>query len=143
MKKKDLIPYLGLLSLIVIFFLGFLEENYWRICNFESEHASTVAYCELLSLSLLPLLLFIPFGIFFFFVRDEVFMAWWRFTRWFIPSMMAIIFMLYWGGESGGAGITGIGRGAFQFVVAWLLCIIFILTSLIKIFLAYRQVKKS
>ena len=90
--------------------------------------------------------LFLPFLPIFFFslltyrMRDEVFFSWWKFAFWFAPFIAIMTYFLYRKGTSGGNSLT---QGIFEAVVLWVLYGIFIFVSLIKIFFAWRRVKKG
>lgn len=74
-------------------------------------------------------------------MRDEVFKAWWDAARWFVPIIIVMTFLLYRNGESGGVGMTGIGSGVGEAFMLFVLYVLFIITSLVKIILSYRRLK--
>jgi hypothetical protein len=89
----------------------------------------------------MPLLPAFLFSLITYKMREEVFQAWWSFARWFVPMIIVITFLLYRNGESGGAGMTGIGSGVGEAFILLVLYAIFIITSFVKIILAYRRSK--
>ncbi len=73
--------------------------------------------------------------------KDEVFRAWWNFAKWWVPVIVVVtLFFEYVGSRGGGWGISS---GLDEFVILWLLYIIFILTSLIKIVRAYWKTRSG
>ena len=73
-------------------------------------------------------------------MQEAVFQAWWRFAMWFVPLIMIVTYFLYSGHQQSGFG--GVAQDAFYFAILVALYAIFILTSLIRIILAYRRLKK-
>lgn len=74
-------------------------------------------------------------------MRDEVFRAWWRFARWFVPVIIAVTLLLENAGGGGGIGISGAVSSAFDILILGILYAILIIISLIKIFNAYFKTK--
>lgn len=74
-------------------------------------------------------------------MKDEVFQAWWRFARWWVPVIIAVTLFLQNAGGGGGLGIGGAVSGAFDALVLGILYAIFIITSLVKIMNAYLKTK--
>ncbi|MDO8566233.1 MAG: hypothetical protein Q7S04_03560 [Candidatus Moranbacteria bacterium] len=74
-------------------------------------------------------------------MQEEVFQAWWRFARWFVPIIIIVTYLLNTSHEQSGFG--GVAQGAFDFLILIVLYIIFIITSLVRIILAYRRVKNG
>ncbi|OIQ04346.1 MAG: hypothetical protein AUK58_00945 [Candidatus Moranbacteria bacterium CG2_30_41_165] len=72
-------------------------------------------------------------------MRDEGFQAWWRFARFFVPVIMLVTFLINSRSRSGGMGISGAIAGSFDMFIIGLFYAIFIITSLVKITLAYRK----
>jgi len=72
-------------------------------------------------------------------MRDEVFQAWWRFARWFVPVIILVTFLI--NSQSRGGGIVATMAGGFDMLLIGIFYVIFIITSLIKITLAYRSKK--
>lgn len=72
-------------------------------------------------------------------MQEAVFQAWWRFAMWFVPLIMIVTYFLYSGHQQSGFG--GVAQDAFYFAILVALYAIFILTSLIRIILAYRRSK--
>jgi hypothetical protein len=66
-------------------------------------------------------------------MKDEVFRAWWRFARWWVPVIIATTLFLENAGGGGGLGIGSAVQGAFIFLVLAILYAILIITSLVKI----------
>ncbi|MBP6033996.1 MAG: hypothetical protein KA537_00795 [Candidatus Moranbacteria bacterium] len=70
-------------------------------------------------------------------MRDEVFQAWWRFARWFVPIIILVTFLQNMAHQQGGLG--GVAQGAFDFAVLSFLYLVFILVSSIKIIRAHKR----
>ena len=71
-------------------------------------------------------------------MKEEVFRTWWNFARWWVPVIIIATLLLE---NAGGGGGWGISSGIFEFAVLWLLYIIFIVTSLVKIVRAYLRTR--
>ena len=72
-------------------------------------------------------------------MKDEVFRAWWRFARWWVPVIIAVTLFVQNAGGGGGWGMNG---GAFDAIFIGIFYFIFILVSLIKIVRAYLKTKE-
>ncbi len=138
---KTVTFFVGFIVLLVFILLGLISQNNYEACFYSNEYGHTTNYCELFIFSFLPLLLFMPFSVILYFFRDEVFDAWWHFARWFVPVIIVVTFLLE-GGGGGGLGIGGAISGAFNVLVISIFYIIFIVTSLIKIYRAYLKTKE-
>lgn len=73
-------------------------------------------------------------------MKDEVFHAWWNFALWWVPVIIATT--LFFETKGGGGGGWGISSGLDEFVILWLLYIILIVTSLVKIVRAYLKTRE-
>ena len=71
-------------------------------------------------------------------MKDEVFQAWWRFARWWVPVIIAVTLFVQNAGGGGGWGMNG---GAFDAFFIGIFYVIFIITSLVKIMNAYLKTK--
>lgn len=58
-----------------------------------------------------------------------------------MPIIVVITFFLYRNGESGGIGMSGIGSGVGEFFILITLYVIFIVTSLVRICIAWYETK--
>ena len=74
-------------------------------------------------------------------MRQEVFQSWWRFARWFAPVIILVTFLINSQRQSGGMGISGAIRSSFNLFIIGIFYAIFIITSMIKIILTYRDKK--
>ncbi|MDO8241170.1 MAG: hypothetical protein Q7T51_04290 [Candidatus Moranbacteria bacterium] len=74
-------------------------------------------------------------------MRDEVFQAWWRFARWFVPVIMLVTFLINSQGRSGGMGISGAISSSFNMLIIGIFYAVFIVTSLVKIMSVYKSKK--
>jgi hypothetical protein len=72
-------------------------------------------------------------------MRDEVFQAWWKFARWFVPVIMLVTFLV--NSKSRGGGVVATMSGGFDLLIIGLFYAIFVITSLVKITLAYRRTR--
>jgi len=73
--------------------------------------------------------------------NKEVFQSWWRFARWFVPVIMLVTFLIYSQHRGGGMGISGAISSGFNDLVVGIFYVIFVITSIVKITLAYRSKK--
>jgi hypothetical protein len=90
------------------------------------------------------LFIFIPvllFSLITYKMRDEVFQAWWKFARWFVPVIMLVTLLINSQSRGGGMGISGAISSSFNLFIIGIFYAIFVITSLVKITLAYRRVK--
>ncbi|MBI5405900.1 hypothetical protein HY972_02595 [Candidatus Kaiserbacteria bacterium] len=76
-------------------------------------------------------------------LKDEVFQAWWRFARWWVPVIIAVTLFLQNAGGGGGIGISGAVSGAFDALVIGILYIILVIVSLVKIVRTYLRTKET
>ena len=72
---------------------------------------------------------------------DQVFQAWWKVAKWFVPIIVVITFLTNYGHQQSGFG--GVAQGAFSFAFLFLLYAAFIIMALIRIFFAYRKIKQG
>ena len=102
---------------------------------------------DVLNQDSLTLIIILPFVFLFSLItynmREEIFQSWWHFARWFVPLIIVSTFLLYRNGESSGVGMTGIGSGVGEAFILSVLYAIFIITSLVKIILAYRRLNRE
>ena len=70
-------------------------------------------------------------------MKEEVFQAWWRFARWWVPVIIGVTFLL---GNMSGGGTLGMDRDFTVFILG-ILYTILVVTSLLKIIRAYSQSK--
>jgi len=138
MNKKNIFSVSGI-AIILLLILGYIQSGdicYSRSwCNNLWDNINTVGEI---------LLVFIPvfiFSLITYKMRDEVFQAWWKFARWFVPVIMLVTFLINSQDRSGGMGISGAISSGFDMLLIGIFYAIFIITSLIKITLAYRNKK--
>jgi len=86
---------------------------------------------------LFPLSPILLFSLITYKMKDEVFQAWWRFARWWVPVIIGITFLL---GNMSGGGTLGMDKDFTMFILG-ILYIILVVTSLLKIIRAYSQSK--
>ena len=86
----------------------------------------------------LPIILLLPFSAILYFFRDEVFLTWWNFAKWWVP---VIIGVTLWVENAGGGGGWGMNGGAFDVFFIGIFYFIFIVVSLVKIVRAYMGAK--
>lgn len=77
-----------------------------------------------------------------YFMRDEVFRAWWGFARWWVPVIIVVTFLLNSANGGGGLGIGGAVSSAFDILVIGILHAVLIITSLVKIVRTYFKIRK-
>lgn len=74
-------------------------------------------------------------------MKEEVVRSWWGIASVFVPLIMITTFLLYRNGESGGVGMGGIGGGIFEVAILFILYAIFIIASLVRIGIVWREMK--
>ena len=109
-------------------------ETYPDIIYFERAE-----WCEPLASSLFSFLPLLLLSLITYKMRDEVFRAWWRFARWFVPVIIVVTLFVQNAGGGGGWGMNG---GAFDAFFIGIFYFILILVSLIKIVRAYLKTKE-
>ncbi|MDD2766362.1 MAG: hypothetical protein PHH40_01190 [Candidatus Moranbacteria bacterium] len=72
-------------------------------------------------------------------MRDEVFEAWWKPARFFIPIIMLVTLLVNSKTRSGGMGISGAIAGGFDIFLIGIFYFIFIVISLVRIVSVYRK----
>jgi hypothetical protein len=75
-------------------------------------------------------------------MRDQVFRAWWNFSRWWVLVIIVVTILLNSANSSGGLGIGGAVSGAFDIFVLVILYMILVIVSLVKIVRSYSSSKK-
>lgn len=151
MNTKKIVLVTALAALIFVLIIsdpltfGFCQNiGMWgdgtRYCNYSYSMIDSLAkgisfFVFFLSL---PLILF---SLITYKMRDEVFHAWWRFARWWVPVIIAVTLFVQNAGGGGGWGMNG---GAFDVFFIGIFYAIFIIVSLVKIFNAYfkTQIKR-
>lgn len=136
MTKKSVL-LLGTISGALLIFFAYIQSGdvcYSRVwCNKLWE--SINLFGEILFV-FIPVLLF---SLITYKMRDEVFQAWWRFARWFVPVIIVVTFLFNTSHQQSGFG--GVAQGAFEFFILAILYTIFIVISTIRIILAYKRSK--
>lgn len=135
-KRNTLV--IGIIALIIPILLWILEVRFGLSCRYVNGNGHTIKYCGVITLSLLPIISLIPFSVILYFLRDEVFHAWWRFARWWVPVIVAVTLFVQNAGGGGGWGMNG---GAFDAFFIGIFYAIFIIVSLVKIFNAYFKTR--
>jgi len=72
-------------------------------------------------------------------MREEVFQAWWKFARWFVPLIMLVTFLL--NSQNRGGGMSATISSGFDILVIGIFYTIFIITSAVKIVQTHKQFK--
>lgn len=98
---------------------------------------------SILSQDNLTLIYILPFVFLFSLItykmQEDVFQAWWRFARWFVPIIIAVTFLLNSAHQQ--SGFSGVAQGAFDFLILIVLYAIFIATSIVRIIIASWRLK--
>jgi hypothetical protein len=82
----------------------------------------------------------LPFSLLTFWMKEEVFQKWFKFSLWYVPILVIAMFV-FPTSVSGGLGIGGAYQEAFNTLVLILLFSIYIITSVIKIVRAHKKSK--
>ena len=104
--------------------------------------AHYVEWCEPLVFALMPFLPLLLLSLITYKMRDEVFRAWWRFARWWVPVIIAVTLFLNSAGGGGGMGISGAVSAGFDILVLSIFYAVFVIVSLVKIVRAYLKTKE-
>ncbi|MFZ2303404.1 MAG: hypothetical protein WAV98_01270 [Minisyncoccia bacterium] len=136
MTTKKNVLFVGVIGSIILFLPAVINQI-WH-CSSGNLFICSDSYGIVASLAIVSTPLFL-LSLITYRMKDEVFHAWWNFAKWFIP---VIIVVTLWLENAGGGGGWGISSGIFEFAVLWLLYIIFIITSLVKIVRAYIKTRR-
>lgn len=147
MKIKKYVLWISFILLAFVFVAG--NPITFGLCKNITEYGTDNRYCSetifeipegvlLLGLFIGGLTLF--FSLLTYKMKDQVFQAWWGFARWFVPLIIVSTLLLETGIMGGGGG-WGIGSGIVEFTILFLLYLIFILVSLIRIIWAYIKTR--
>ena len=121
---------------VIFFILVFLASEY---CNSTWCRVHDDDPLGLIFFIFLPLIPTFFLSLITYKMHDEVFCAWWRFARWWVPVIIAVTLFVQNAGGGGGWGMNG---GAFDAFFIGIFYFIFILVSLIKIVRAYLKTKE-
>ena len=121
---------------VIFFILVFLASEY---CNSTWCRVHDDDPLGLIFFIFLPLIPTLFLSLITYRMKDEVFRAWWRFARWWVPVIIAVTLFVQNAGGGGGWGMNG---GAFDVFFIGIFYFIFILVSLIKIVRAYLKTKE-
>jgi len=135
MTKRNtfLLTFAGLLA-----FLISMHPVGFKVCNDAAYDCRMTADLLQMILSVFPFVFFL--SLITYKMPEEVFRAWWRYAVWFVPLIMIVTYLLYGGHEQSGFG--GVAQGAFYATILIVLYTIFIITSLIRIIVAYHKTKE-
>ncbi|MDO8521609.1 MAG: hypothetical protein Q7S52_05835 [bacterium] len=118
-----------------VFFVGEICHSGW--CRIRDDD-----FLGQLFFVLLPLLPVFVFSLITYWMREEVFRAWWNFARWFAPVIIVVTLLQNMQGGRGG-GLGGVMSSGFDILVLGLFYTIFIIVSLWKIVRAYNRSKQA
>jgi len=136
MTKKSVL-WIGIIGMVLFFVAMFPVDA--GICVKSNYDCRTISDLIQNILGVFPFVLF--FSIITYKMREEVFQAWWQFARWFVPVIIVATWLINSQGGGNGSGIAGaIGKG-FDNLVLGIFYAIFVITSVVKIVLAYRKGK--
>lgn len=136
MSKKSVLRISGLYAL---YFVGLLVSDY--LCHSSWCRVRDDDFLGWIFFLFMPLLWVFVLSLITYKMQEAVFQAWWRFAMWFVPLIMIVTYFFYSGHQQSGFG--GVAQDAFYFAILVALYAIFILTSLIRIILAYRRSKQT
>ncbi|MEK9151119.1 MAG: hypothetical protein AAB547_00635 [Patescibacteria group bacterium] len=122
-----------------IYFLGILSLSI--LCNAPFCRIQEDEPLGIILVTLLPLLLVFLLSLITYKMREEMFRAWWNIARWFVPIIIVITYLINSSHQQSGFG--GVAQGAFEFLILFLLYVIFIIVSFARIILAYRRSKRG
>lgn len=131
--KRNVLWVSGLLSGLLIFFLASILLNfcgsYRYLCK---DIYSFLAY------AFLPLPFVYILSLITYFMREEIFYAWWNFARWWVPVIIVTTLLL--NNAKGGGGYLGMGQDFTMFILG-ILYTVLVVVSLFKIMWGYARMK--
>jgi len=130
---KIIILSIGILGTSLIFILDQSEKI--GLC-LETDY-SCREWWDLISFGLLPISLLLLFSIITIWMKKEVFWAWFKFAVWYIPVLVAALFV-FPTCIPGGIGIGGAYEESFNILVLIILFTAYIITSIVKILRAHK-----
>jgi len=136
MTKKNVL-WIGVIG-VGLFFIAMFPVNL-GICEKSAYDCRKISDSMQMILSIFSLVFI--FSLITYKMRQEVFQSWWRFARWFAPVIILVTFLINSQRQSGGMGISGAIRSSFNLFIIGIFYAIFIITSMIKIILTYRDKK--
>lgn len=127
LTKKRLL-YFTVIGFFFAVLLGYTSENLCNSYTCETAIDAVAVPLGFFTLSLIPISLLL------FFLREEVFRAWWRFARWYLSVAILIVIV------SGGGGVaSGLGSLWDQELAVWWTAGLFLIISLTLII--YKSLK--
>lgn len=140
MNTKRNVFFIGVIGSVLLVLPAIL--NQMSSCYQESWFFCSESY-EIVAILALPFLFVLLLSLITYFMRDEVFRAWWGFARWWVPVIIVVTYLLNSANSGGGLGIGGAVSSAFDILIIGILYAVLIITSLIKITQAYFRSKTT
>lgn len=134
MTKKNILVFSAIMTLV-----AFLAVEEFGFCRLLGLSKCLIPLDDSKEILLYPFPLVLLFSLLTYKMKEEVFQAWWRFSRWFVPIIVMVTFFL--SVAPGQSGFAAVAAQSFNFLILAILYITFILISLIKIVRAYRRTK--
>ncbi|MFZ3031639.1 MAG: hypothetical protein WA082_01245 [Candidatus Moraniibacteriota bacterium] len=134
MTKKHILLFSGVMTLAAL-----LAVEEFGFCSFIGLDKCLIPLDDSKEILLYPFPLVLFFSLLTYKMKEEVFQAWWRFSRWFVLMIVMVTFFL--SVAPGQSGFAAVAAQSFNFLILAILYIAFILISLIKIVRAYRRMK--
>jgi len=106
-KTKGYILLSEIVIFLVMFALVLADKNYDSFCNGWNNNYGTTHYCVNIFWIIAPIFFAFPFSLITYFLREEIFRSWIRFTYIWVPVSMFLVLII-----PGGAG-----NGAFPSLI--------------------------
>ena len=132
---KRYLIYFSIIGFLFAILLGYASENLCVSYVCEDAVDAVAVPLGFFTLSLIPISLFL------FFLREEVFHLWWKFSRWYLSIAFILIIV-----SSGGGVASGLGSLWDQEIAVWWTAGLFFIISLIIIIyktISIRRKEKS
>ncbi len=134
-KKTSLIVWI----VGTFIFLAAMYPINFGICGVDSYDCRKTADVLQMLFGIFPVALL--FSLITYKMREEVFQSWWKFTRWFVSVIILVTYFLE--SHSGGGDFGGVVAEAFNFAILFILYSLFVIISIIRIWLAHRKTQQS
>lgn len=158
MSIKKIVLLVGLGVSVFTILLAVADEKFNLNCSYTTKEATytklwdpgrgmapyyvsdreSVEWCEPLVFALVPFFPLLLLSLFTYFMKDEVFHAWWNFARWWVLVTIGVTLFVQNAGGGGGWGMNG---GAFDAFFIGIFYFTFIAGSFSKIIHMYFRLR--
>lgn len=86
---------------LLMFILALADKNYESVCNSWSNNYGSIHYCVNIFWIIFPIIFAFPFSLIVYFLREEIFRSWIKFTYIWVPLSMFLVLIIPGGGGNG------------------------------------------